>query len=398
MDTTIYAATKKGVFQITRQSKRWAIACASMLGDDISMVLPDRRDGTVYATPYHGHFGPKLKRSRDGGATWDEITTPTFPKQPEGETDVDGFGKVVVWKVNKIWRWNRASPTNRAFFGAARSQAACFARTTAARRGNWCARFGTIRGARNGSAAAPTCPGIHSICVHPRDSKTVSVGVSCGGVWVTRDGGQSWKCQADGMRAEYMPPELAGDPGIQDPHRLVQCLSQPDCLWVQHHNGIFRSDNASATWQEITNVPPSAFGFAVAVHPVDPKTAWFIPGIKDERRIPVDGKLVVTRTRDGRPNVRRIAHRLAAGARLRHRLSPCPRHRHDRPGARVRHDDRLVLRLGRSRRSLAVCVGTSATSVLRAIRVVRGQKSEGRSQRAEVRGQISEIRSSRPDV
>jgi hypothetical protein len=41
------------------------------------------------------------------------------------------------------------------------------------------------------------------------------------------------------------------------------------------------------------------FGFAVAVHPEDPARAWFVPAIKDERRIPVDGALVVARTRDG---------------------------------------------------------------------------------------------------
>jgi len=35
------------------------------------------------------------------------------------------------------------------------------------------------------------------------------------------------------------------------------------------------------------------------VHPRDPGTAWFVPAIKDEKRIPVDGKLVVARTRDG---------------------------------------------------------------------------------------------------
>jgi hypothetical protein len=70
-------------------------------------------------------------------------------------------------------------------------------------------------------------------------------------------------------------------------------------LWVQHHNGIFRSDDGSASWREIEGVKPSSFGFAVAVHPRDPDAAWFVPAIKDERRIPVDGKLVVTRTRDG---------------------------------------------------------------------------------------------------
>ena len=45
--------------------------------------------------------------------------------------------------------------------------------------------------------------------------------------------------------------------------------------------------------------PVSSFGFGVAVHPTDPDTAWFVPAIADRNRIPVDGQLVVTRTRDG---------------------------------------------------------------------------------------------------
>jgi len=68
---------------------------------------------------------------------------------------------------------------------------------------------------------------------------------------------------------------------------------------VQHHNGIFRSDDGGKTWVEIKKAGPSTFGFAVVVHPDEPDTAWFIPAIKDEKRIPVDGKVVVTRTRDG---------------------------------------------------------------------------------------------------
>ena len=35
------------------------------------------------------------------------------------------------------------------------------------------------------------------------------------------------------------------------------------------------------------------------VHPDEPDTAWFIPAVKDEQRIPVNARLVVTRTRDG---------------------------------------------------------------------------------------------------
>ena len=37
----------------------------------------------------------------------------------------------------------------------------------------------------------------------------------------------------------------------------------------------------------------------MAVHPRDPDTAWFVPAVKDEKRYPADGRVVVNRTRDG---------------------------------------------------------------------------------------------------
>jgi photosystem II stability/assembly factor-like uncharacterized protein len=101
------------------------------------------------------------------------------------------------------------------------------------------------------------------------------------------------------LRAEYMPPEMAYHQVSQDPHRMVACPAAPDTLWIQHHNGIFLSTDGAETWKELTDVKPSVFGFGVAVHPDDPDTAWFAPAVKDEMRIPCDGKLTVTRTRDG---------------------------------------------------------------------------------------------------
>jgi photosystem II stability/assembly factor-like uncharacterized protein len=142
-------------------------------------------------------------------------------------------------------------------------------------------------------------PGIHSICVDPRDSRRVTVAVSTGGVWQTRDRGETWALRASGMRAEYMPPERQGDPLVQDVHRMVASRSNPDVLWVQHHNGVFRSTNGAQAWTEITDTALSRFGFAVAVDPNDANTAWFVPAVKDEKRVPVDARLAVTRTRDG---------------------------------------------------------------------------------------------------
>jgi hypothetical protein len=57
-------------------------------------------------------------------------------------------------------------------------------------------------------------------------------------------------------------------------------------------------------------VDPSVFGFAVVVHPEDPDTAWFVPGQKDEFRFPVDGRLVVTRTRDGGQSFEKLSNGL----------------------------------------------------------------------------------------
>jgi photosystem II stability/assembly factor-like uncharacterized protein len=141
-------------------------------------------------------------------------------------------------------------------------------------------------------------PGIHSVCPHPQRPQELLVGLSSGGVWVTRDGGDNWQVQTAGMLAPYMPPEQAGNPNAQDPHRIVRSAARPDVLWCQHHGGIWRSGNNAASWQAVT-APLSSFGFAVAVHPQDADTAWFVPAVKDEKRVPVDAALAVNRTRDG---------------------------------------------------------------------------------------------------
>jgi len=142
-------------------------------------------------------------------------------------------------------------------------------------------------------------PGIHSICVDPRDSRHVTIGVSTGGVWITRDTGKSWTQTGGGMRSEYVPLEQQGDPNLQDVHCLAQGTANPEVFWIQHHNGIFKSVDGAAAWTEIQDVKPSVFGFPVAVNPKDSNTAWFVPSHKDEKRCPLDGRVVVNRPRDG---------------------------------------------------------------------------------------------------
>ncbi len=142
-------------------------------------------------------------------------------------------------------------------------------------------------------------PAVNTVLVDPRDPADIRIGVSTGGLWASRDCGASWRLINRGMYGEYLPPELREEPIAQDIHRLARCPAAPEVIWCQHHNGVFRSTDCGATWRELTAIRPAKFGFAVAAHPSDPSTAWFVPAVKDERRIPVDARIVVARTRDG---------------------------------------------------------------------------------------------------
>jgi hypothetical protein len=63
--------------------------------------------------------------------------------------------------------------------------------------------------------------------------------------------------------------------------------------------GVIVAKDEGKTFSEINGVEPSTFDFPVVVHPREPDTAWFVPEIKDEKRIPPDGKLIVAHARDG---------------------------------------------------------------------------------------------------
>lgn len=289
-----WVATRKGLFELRRQAKDWQVAQVSFLGEPVSMVLPPQPGNAaaggerLLAALNLGHFGVKLHASSDAGRTWQEVTTPTFPAQPEG-------AEGPPWKLVQIWSLEAAGGTVWAgTLPGALFRSQDFGQTWALVESLWQEprRLGWFGGGYD-------VPGIHSICPHPERPHELLVGISCGGVWVTQDGGTSWALQADGMRAAYMPPEGEGDPNIQDPHRIVRCASQPDVLWCQHHNGIWRSTDNATSWHEITTAQPSNFGFTVAVHPQHADTAWFVPAVKDERRVPVDAALAVAHTQDG---------------------------------------------------------------------------------------------------
>jgi hypothetical protein len=293
MSHRVHLGTRKGLFAIDVADDGTVSVpqIIGFLGASVPALLANPLDGNLYAALNHDHFGVKLHRSADHGANWEECAVPTYPAASDE--------KEKALALDEVWCLEHGGSDHPDRLWCGTIPGGLFLSTD---RGNSWSLVESLWNCEERSqwfGGGKDEPGIHSICVDPRNGDHVFVAVSCGGVWRTTDGGQSWDLVASGMRAEYMPPERQSDGVIQDPHRMVQCRDQPDCFWVQHHNGIFRSTDACQSWTEIADPGVSPFGFATAVDPHNGDRAWFVPGVKDECRVPVDGKIVVTRTSDG---------------------------------------------------------------------------------------------------
>jgi len=288
MSDRLLVGTKKGLFELRRSQGTWSIAATHFLGDPISMLLADPRDGALYAAEALGHFGVKLQRSRDGGESWQEMPAPAFPKSDTNGLTVSYLFCLETAGADRSgWLWCGTIPGG-LFLSKDNGE-------------SWTVNQALLDlpERKDWMGGGFDHAGVASICVDPRNSAQITIGVSTGGVWRSDDDGTSWRAASEGMYADYYPPPRNHAPEVQDIHRLVQCPAAPDSLWAQHHNGVFRSTDGARTWQEVTTIRPAKFGFAVAVHPHDPDTAWFVPGVKDECRLPVDARLAVARTHDG---------------------------------------------------------------------------------------------------
>ena len=297
MSGTLHVSTRKGLFTVKRNAKSWSISNVDFLADNVTLTLSDPRDGRLYAALDHGHFGVKLHRSSPTG--WQEIPAPVYPPKPEGLEENDMWGRPLPWSTVRIWALTASGADEPGVLWCGTIPGGLFRSTDYGDSWHLVRSLWDHPKRKQWMGGGADLPGLHSILVDPRDSKRVTVAVSTGGLWHTADSGKTWSQRGEGMRAEYVAPELTNDPIAQDVHCLAQCPAAPHRLWVQHHNGIFVSSDEGRTFTEILSKNPSTFGFPVVVHPADPDTAWFVPEIKDEKRVPAGGKLIVSRTRDG---------------------------------------------------------------------------------------------------
>lgn len=293
---TLLVASRKGLFVWKGTDGHWDMVAHHFAGDPVTQVLADPRNGDWYAALRLGHFGAKLHRSTDQGASWTLVTTPAFPAKPTSGPFAED---PTPWNVEQVWSLAAGGANEPGTLWAGCMPAGLFKSEDYGQSWQLIRSLWEDPRRLQWMGGGNDYPGMHSVLVDPRNPRHIRVAISCGGAWQSLDAGASWELMADGMVADYMPAELAEDQNTQDPHRMVQCQSNPEVLWVQHHGGLYRSGNGGKRWDRIAAPDPSGFGFAVACDPQDPKRAWFVPADSDTYRYPKNGKMVVTRTDDG---------------------------------------------------------------------------------------------------
>jgi photosystem II stability/assembly factor-like uncharacterized protein len=284
---------------LQRDGDSWMVVNHAYDGVPFSYAWADRRSGRRWACADHGHWGAKLYRSDDEGHTWEETAAPKFGG---GETWEYGYPfaepATRPATVSYIWLIAGGGDDRPRRLYAGTEPGGLFRSEDGGDswelvRGLWdhphrAQWFGGGRDA----------PGLCAIIVDPRDSRHITVGISCGGVYESRDDGASWEVRNKGLWATFLP-----DPEAEvghDPHFVAACKSHPEALWMQNHCGVFRSVDGGRQWQNVSQEGgPVNFGFPIAVDERNPDVAWVVPGISDERRMAVDGALCVCRTDDG---------------------------------------------------------------------------------------------------
>lgn len=283
-DGELLVGTRKGLYVLRGpRGGPMEVAARRFSGQTVEYAVRDPRTGTYLASVTHGQFGPRLYLSDDPTAKeWEQAKGPAFPE--EGDAAVE-----------RIWVIQPGEEDGVVWAGVA--PAALF------RSDDGGASWSLNEPLWNEPSRPRWEPGAGGLCLHsiatwPGDPSRVAVGISAAGVWLSEDGGGSWRRGINGLVPHYVPEEAQEGATDLCVHNVHRSPVQPDTLYLQFHGGVYRSDDAGETWVDIGKGLPSDFGFPLVVDPRNPDRAFVIPLRGDFDRVTPDGKVRVFETRD----------------------------------------------------------------------------------------------------
>jgi photosystem II stability/assembly factor-like uncharacterized protein len=282
----VLVGTEKGLFLLVSDAarRRWTLEGPLLTGWSVYHAILDARDGSLHACTNHEVYGATVHRSSDRGESWTRAEELGLPE--DSELTVERSWHVEPGLENApetLWLGAAPGLLFRTADGGEswKPVESILADPT---RGRW-----------QPGAGGMCC---HSIQLDRRDAGRLYIGISAAGVFRTDDGAETWSPANAGTAADFLPdpyPEVG-----QCVHKVLLDPSGSSRLWQQNHCGVYRSDNGGSSWERLDgNGLPSDFGFALALHPNDPDTAFVVPIESAEFRVTCGGRLGVYRTRDG---------------------------------------------------------------------------------------------------
>ncbi|MDQ5808192.1 MAG: glycoside hydrolase [Actinomycetota bacterium] len=283
--TELVVGTKKGLFVLEGEpGGEFEITARAFAGEPVECAVRDPRSGRLLAGMTSPFYGPKIFVTDDPKGEWEQAEGVALPEggdkalkrmwvivpgEREGTLYAGGDPGVLFESRDdgKTWELNRAlyeHPT----------------------RDRWQPGGGGL------------C--LHSIVPWPGEPDRLTVAVSAAGVWHTEDGGASWERRNQGLVPRYVPDEAQEEEIGLCVHRVDRAPKRPERMFMQFHGGVYRSDDAGASWTDIGTDTglPSDFGFPLVVDPADPDSAYVIPLTADVDRVTPEGRVRVYETRD----------------------------------------------------------------------------------------------------
>jgi photosystem II stability/assembly factor-like uncharacterized protein len=314
----VLVGTRKGAFILSADGnrKKWKIAGPYFGGWEIYHVKGSPADpNRLYASQSSAWFGQVMQISSDGGKTWDAPggNIEIGPESPRAGSsnkfvydDSEATGKPLTthqwydgtqrpWEFKRVWHLEPSlSDPDVVYAGV--EDAALFVSSDGGK--SWKELAG-LRGHGTGPSWQPGAGGmcLHTVLLDHSDPRRMFVAISAAGAFRSDDGGAAWKPINRGLRSQYIP-DADAEVG-HCVHRLAMHRSRPNVLFMQKHWDVMRSDDAGDSWHEVSGNLPTDFGFVIDVHAHEPETIYVIPIKSDSEHYPPDGKLRVYRSRTG---------------------------------------------------------------------------------------------------